>query len=75
MKEIAIRSEIPMTKIDDCKLNNPNNAGEQTIELLSVWVQSQGLTAGEKLYQILESTGRRLKADKVRDILLSDGIK
>lgn len=64
-----------MTKIDDCKLNNPNNAGEQTIELLSVWVQSQGLTAGEKLYQILESTGRRLKADKVRDILLSDGIK
>ncbi|XP_036980677.1 tumor necrosis factor receptor superfamily member 6 [Acanthopagrus latus] len=70
MKDIAIRSRIPMTKIDDCRHNNPNNAGEQTVELLGIWVESQGLAAGDKLYQLLETTGKKLKADKVRGILL-----
>ncbi|XP_067466401.1 tumor necrosis factor receptor superfamily member 6 isoform X1 [Thunnus thynnus] len=69
MKAIAMRDGIPQGTIDNCQLDHPNNAQQQTIQLLKIWVEKQGMDASVKLIQNLEDSGKKLIAEKVVDIL------
>ncbi|XP_044229795.1 tumor necrosis factor receptor superfamily member 6 [Thunnus albacares] len=69
MKAIAMRYRIPQGTIDNCQLDHPNHAQQQTIQLLKIWVESQGMDASVKLIQNLENSGKKLTAKKVVDIL------
>lgn len=69
MQEIAMRSCIPSATIDSFKLSHPSDSQEQTLQLLRSWTERQGEGAGKKLFEILQNSGKRLKAKKVREIL------
>lgn len=70
MRDIALRSSILETCVESCQLNHPGDADEQTLELLRIWNEKQGRGAGNKLKQILQNIDKKLKAQKVTDILL-----
>ncbi|XP_035519231.1 tumor necrosis factor receptor superfamily member 6 [Morone saxatilis] len=72
MKEVAIRSNIPMTVIDSCQLDIPGDSKEQTLKLLLNWVESQGSDAAKNLLEILQRSGKRRKAERVKEILSHD---
>lgn len=69
MKDIATQTGVSQTTIDSCKQNHPSDTREQTYELLSHWVESEGRGAGRKLIEMLNKSGKRAKAEKVRKIL------
>ncbi|XP_053188579.1 tumor necrosis factor receptor superfamily member 6-like [Scomber japonicus] len=69
MEAIATRTGVQKIVIDACKWNHPNDCQAQTLELLKVWVEQQGMQASEKLVQMLQDRGRRHTAEKVHDIL------
>lgn len=69
MTDIALKSKIPQTKIDFCERNHPNDAEEQTKELLQVWVESQGNNAATRLIELLQNSQKVKKADEVKRIL------
>ncbi|XP_037639261.1 tumor necrosis factor receptor superfamily member 22 [Sebastes umbrosus] len=69
MREVAMRSLIPIPTIESCELNHPGNSQEQTLELLKIWVEKQGREASKNLVQILEDKGKRGKAESVVQIL------
>ncbi|XP_070772200.1 tumor necrosis factor receptor superfamily member 6 [Enoplosus armatus] len=71
MQDIAMRSGIG-NAIDVCKLDYPGDSQEQTLQLLKVWVESQGRGAPRNLIQNLNQIGRKGKAEKVTDILSRD---
>uniref|UniRef100_A0A8C4NRI1 Apoptosis-mediating surface antigen FAS n=1 Tax=Dicentrarchus labrax TaxID=13489 RepID=A0A8C4NRI1_DICLA len=69
MKYVAIRSKIPMTAIESCQLDHPHDSKEQTVKLLMIWVEKQGSDAAKNLLEILQRSGKRRKAENVKDIL------
>lgn len=69
MQEIAMRSSMPSATIDSFRLNHPGDSQEQTLQLLSSWAERQGREAGKKLIEILQNSGKKRKAEKVREIL------
>ncbi len=69
MHRIAMRTHIPQTVIESVKLNHPNDAEEQTLELLTKWTEKQGMKGGRKLVEILHDIGKKGKASKVTEIL------
>nr|XP_046258534.1 tumor necrosis factor receptor superfamily member 26 isoform X2 [Scatophagus argus] len=72
MRDIAMRDKISDATIDSCKLNYPGDSQEQTLQLLKIWVESQGMNAGKNLIQRLETSGKRSKAEEVMHILDCD---
>ncbi|XP_031162909.1 tumor necrosis factor receptor superfamily member 23 isoform X2 [Sander lucioperca] len=69
LEVVAIRSSIPNTAIEACKINHPHSIEEATLELLKIWVEKNGREASRNLVQILQRSGKRDKAEKVMDIL------
>jgi len=69
MRDIAIRSGIANVFIENCQLSHPSNVQEQTMQLLREWMERQGKGASQKLIQMLDSSGKRAKAEKVVEIL------
>lgn len=69
MQEIAMRSGMPNATIESFRLNHPGDSQEQTLQLLRSWAEMQGRGAGKNLIEILQNTGKRLKAEQVRAIL------
>ncbi|XP_061600738.1 tumor necrosis factor receptor superfamily member 6 [Cololabis saira] len=69
MEDIAIRSGVLEAAIDSCKRNHPQDAEEQTLELLKKWVEKQGSIAPKRLLEILQKTGKKGKYEKVLKIL------
>ncbi|XP_072246455.1 tumor necrosis factor receptor superfamily member 6 [Leuresthes tenuis] len=69
MRDIAMRSGITNVFIENCQLSHPGNVQEQTMQLLREWMEKQGKGASQKLIQMLESSGKRAKAEKVIEIL------
>lgn len=70
MRDIALRSRIPDTDIESCKLNHPGDAYEQTLQLLRIWNEQQGRGAGNKLTQILQDIKKKKKAQDITNLLL-----
>ncbi|XP_028280042.1 tumor necrosis factor receptor superfamily member 6 [Parambassis ranga] len=68
MKEVAMRTGMLNTAIESCRQNHPGNAQEQTLELLSTWVERQGREAPEKLITTLHTSRERMKEERVRKI-------
>lgn len=69
MKDIATQTGVSEAAIESCKLNHRGDAREQTYELLKCWVEGEGRGAGRKLIEMLNKSGKRAKAEKVREIL------
>lgn len=69
MKDVAMRSNITNVTIDSCKQNHPSDSQEQTLELLTIWVEAQGRKASHNLIEILTKNGKKGKAESVTDIL------
>lgn len=73
MHTIALRSGIQKTDIENCQLEHPSDFNEKTIALLNIWIEKQGMGAGNKLRQILFDMEKTRKAQQVERILLQDG--
>uniref|UniRef100_A0A1A8CK46 Fas (TNF receptor superfamily, member 6) n=1 Tax=Nothobranchius kadleci TaxID=1051664 RepID=A0A1A8CK46_NOTKA len=69
MKDLAIRSGIPDTRIDAVRLNHPNDIEEACQSLLRIWVEKTGRNASVELVQSLRRSGKRDKAEKILEIL------
>ncbi|XP_068597729.1 tumor necrosis factor receptor superfamily member 6 [Brachionichthys hirsutus] len=69
MQDVAMRSKIEIATIDSFKLNNPGDSQEQTLQLLRFWAENKGRESGKILIEILHNSGKKSKAEKVRDIL------
>uniref|UniRef100_A0A1A8S4A4 Tumor necrosis factor receptor superfamily member 6 n=2 Tax=Nothobranchius rachovii TaxID=451742 RepID=A0A1A8S4A4_9TELE len=69
MKDLAIRSGIPDTRIDNVRLNHPYDAEEACLSLLRIWVERKGRNASVELVQNLRGNGKRDKAEKILEIL------
>ncbi|XP_034408489.1 tumor necrosis factor receptor superfamily member 23 [Cyclopterus lumpus] len=69
MQVVALRSRMENATIESCRLDHPHNSQEQTLQLLQIWVESQGNEASRILIQSLQNSSRRGKAEKVKDIL------
>ncbi|XP_010782485.1 tumor necrosis factor receptor superfamily member 6 isoform X2 [Notothenia coriiceps] len=65
MKDVATRSGMRDTTIENCKLNHVGNAREQTLELLQEFVQEKGSQAQTTLIQTLKNSGKRRIAERV----------
>ncbi|XP_058506777.1 tumor necrosis factor receptor superfamily member 26 [Solea solea] len=72
MNEVAIRTEIPKTVIENCQLNHPGNAGDQTVELLDIFCEKHGRTAASTLIDALQKSGKKDKEEKVTELLRRD---
>ncbi|XP_023282375.1 tumor necrosis factor receptor superfamily member 6-like isoform X1 [Seriola lalandi dorsalis] len=68
MKDVASRSGILQTAIEACERNHPLDCEEQTKQLLRIWVEKHGSRSPVKLIEILKSSGKRNKAEKVMKI-------
>ena len=69
MRDLAMRCSIANTQIESCQLNHPQDAQEQTLELLKIWVEREGPNAGKTLVERLREMKKNAKAGSVRDIL------
>lgn len=69
MKDVATRSGMQDTTIENCKLNHVGDAREQTLELLQEFVQKEGSQARTTLIQTLQKSGKRRIAERVIAIL------
>lgn len=69
MKNIATRSKIAKTRIDNCEQDKPGDREEQTIRLLEIWAEEVGRGAPEKLINILREIGKQATADEVTKIV------
>ncbi|XP_029305026.1 tumor necrosis factor receptor superfamily member 6-like [Cottoperca gobio] len=69
MRDVARRSNVSNTIIEDCQRNHPGEAQEQTFELLQKWVERQGKDASKNLIQSLQRSGTISKAEHVISIL------
>lgn len=72
MKAIAMRSNIKSASIEGCRLDYPGNSQEQTLQLLKIWTEQQGMEASRNLIQILQNSGKKGKAEKVA-LILNEG--
>ena len=72
LERVATRSDIATTAIDACKANHPNDVEEQTVQLLRIWMESQGSKAPQNLIQKLNDINRKGKVEKVIGILSPD---
>ncbi|KAM8852684.1 tumor necrosis factor receptor superfamily member 6 [Synchiropus picturatus] len=71
MKEIAVRSGLPRSKIDFCFDDHKGNSREQTHELLEEWLENMGRSASQKLIQTLEKMNKKAKVQKIKELLSS----
>ncbi|XP_039994468.1 tumor necrosis factor receptor superfamily member 6 isoform X2 [Xiphias gladius] len=69
MHDVAVRSGIPKATIESCQLDHHRDSEQQTLQLLGRWVEKEGRDAPKKLIQILEKSGKRYKAMRVKNIL------
>ncbi|XP_061644999.1 tumor necrosis factor receptor superfamily member 6 isoform X2 [Phyllopteryx taeniolatus] len=69
MADVAIRSGMNPNIIDSLELDYPRNSQEQTLQLLRMWVEEQGMDAMKKLIQILRNIKKNYKAQNVLDVL------
>ncbi|KAK5854128.1 hypothetical protein PBY51_015224 [Eleginops maclovinus] len=65
MKDVAIRSCMLETTIENCKLNHVGDVQEQTLQLLQEFVQKEGGQALTTLIQNMKNGGHRKKAEMV----------
>ncbi|XP_037128333.1 tumor necrosis factor receptor superfamily member 6 isoform X1 [Syngnathus acus] len=72
MTNVATRSGMSSAKIESCRLDNPNDHQECTLQLLRMWVQEKGMDAMNILVQNLYDIRHNLKAEKVKTILLQN---
>lgn len=68
MKNVAMCTGMMNTDIESCRQNQPGNVQEQTLELLSKWVEQQGRNAPETLITTLHRRRERMKEERVREI-------
>uniref|UniRef100_A0A3Q3DXM3 Tumor necrosis factor receptor superfamily member 6 n=1 Tax=Hippocampus comes TaxID=109280 RepID=A0A3Q3DXM3_HIPCM len=66
MVEVAMRSGMNPVRIDGCKIDNPHDSEERTLQLLRMWTQEQGMDAMKNLIQILHDIKQKGKAQKVK---------
>ncbi|KAL3050434.1 hypothetical protein OYC64_012463 [Pagothenia borchgrevinki] len=59
MKDVATRSGMLDTAIENCRLNHVGDAREQTLELLQEFVKKEGSQASTTLIQTLQNSNKR----------------
>lgn len=69
MVNVAMRSGMNPVTIDSCKLDNPHDSEERTLQLLRKWTEYQGKDAMKNLIQILHNVRENDKAQKVKIIV------
>ncbi|XP_060895893.1 tumor necrosis factor receptor superfamily member 26 [Labrus mixtus] len=73
MKKLAIRSHVPTATIETCELDHPGDSGEQTCKLLTIWVEKEGRQASKRLIEMLNESNKKVKAERVMDLLREAG--
>ncbi|XP_023154786.2 tumor necrosis factor receptor superfamily member 6 isoform X1 [Amphiprion ocellaris] len=72
MKDVAQRSGMKLARIDACEHDYPRDSQEQTHQLLRKYVEEHGRNASEDLLQTLKRSGKKDKAEKIREMLCRD---
>ncbi|XP_034007668.1 tumor necrosis factor receptor superfamily member 23-like [Trematomus bernacchii] len=65
MKDVATRSGMLDTAIENCRLNHVGDAREQTLELLQEFVKKEGNQASTTLIQTLQNSNKRRIEERV----------
>ncbi|XP_060943068.1 tumor necrosis factor receptor superfamily member 6 [Limanda limanda] len=71
MQDVAMRSGMTKVDIDSSRMVDPDPV-EQTIQLLSKWMEIEGSGREKKLITLLQKSRKKEKAEKVAEILRSD---
>uniref|UniRef100_A0A667XYM5 Death domain-containing protein n=1 Tax=Myripristis murdjan TaxID=586833 RepID=A0A667XYM5_9TELE len=73
MRDVAVRSGMPLTAIDVHEENHPRDRREQIFHLLREWVEREGKEASKQLVKTLQDMGKRNTAEAVVAIINSNG--